>query len=62
MLLLLKASTTDQLLFTAAHLIEGPSIVTVLTLKREKVRICLGNVWDKLFLRFKQTKTESITD
>jgi hypothetical protein len=47
MLFLLKASTTDQLLFTAAHLIEGPSIVTVLTFKREKVRICLVDVWDK---------------
>jgi hypothetical protein len=44
---LLKESTTDQLLFTAAtaaHLIEGPSIATVLTLKKEKVCICLVEV------------------
>jgi len=47
---LLKASIIYQLLFTAAtaaHLFEGPSIVTVLTLKGEKVRICLVDVWDK---------------
>jgi hypothetical protein len=50
MLFLTKASTTDQLLFTAAtaaHLIEEPSTVRVLTLKIEKAHICLVGVWDK---------------